>query len=57
LDLPCPFFVVSLVFNGPAMAAGKEILTGAPNSMTGAMAADGIEQRWAYEQAVWPFTR
>lgn len=30
----------------------KEILIGAPISMTGAVAMSGLEQKWAYEQAV-----
>ena len=46
-----------LLGNQSAMGAGKEILIGAPISMTGPMAADGIEQRWAYEQAVAEFNK
>lgn len=30
----------------------KEIVIGAPVSMTGILALDGVEQRWAYEEAV-----
>lgn len=44
--------LVCAVLNSPAMAAGKEILIGAPVSMTGPLAPDGLELKWAYEQAV-----
>jgi len=37
---------------GPARAAGNEIVIGAPISLTGPLAGDGKEQKWAYEQAV-----
>lgn len=33
-------------------AAPTEILIGAPISMTGPLAADGLDEKWAYEQAV-----
>lgn len=33
-------------------AAPTEVLIGAPISMTGPLAADGMDQKWAYEQAV-----
>ena len=35
-----------------AIAAENEIVIGAPISLTGPLAGDGKEQRWAYEQAV-----
>ena len=35
-----------------AHAAGNEIVIGAPISLTGPLAGDGQEQKWAYEQAV-----
>ncbi|RUU49514.1 ABC transporter substrate-binding protein, partial [Mesorhizobium sp. M2C.T.Ca.TU.002.02.1.1] len=35
-----------------ANAAGDEIVIGAPISLTGPLAGDGKEQKWAYEQAV-----
>ncbi len=44
--------LVPLVLSSPAMAAGKEILIGAPASLTGPLSPDGLELRWAYEQAV-----
>ena len=44
--------VICLMLNGPVMAKGNEILIGAPISMTGMMAPDGLEQKWAYEEAV-----
>ncbi|MBN9462558.1 MAG: amino acid ABC transporter substrate-binding protein [Burkholderiales bacterium] len=34
------------------VAAPGEILIGAPISMTGLLAPDGLDQKWAYEQAV-----
>ncbi len=34
---------------GVASAAGDEIVIGAPISLTGPLAGDGREQRWAYE--------
>ena len=37
---------------GAAYAAGDEIVIGAPISLTGPLAGDGKEQKWAYEQAV-----
>lgn len=37
---------------GPVQAAGDEIVIGAPISLTGPLAADGLEQKWAYELAV-----
>ncbi|WP_082143763.1 amino acid ABC transporter substrate-binding protein [Nitratireductor soli] len=37
---------------GAAQAADGEIVIGAPVSLTGPLAADGQEQRWAYELAV-----
>ncbi len=41
-----------LMLAGPAMAAEKkEIIIGAPLSLTGMFAMTGMEQRWAYEQA------
>ena len=40
------------VGSSPAMAAGNEILIGAPTSLTGALSPDGLELKWAYEQAV-----
>ena len=33
-------------------AAPTEILIGAPISMTGPLAADGLDEKWSYEQAV-----
>jgi branched-chain amino acid transport system substrate-binding protein len=44
--------VVFLASGGPVVAAGNEILIGAPVSMTGILSADGLELKWAYEQAV-----
>lgn len=44
--------VACLCFSGSAVAAGNEILIGAPVSMTGILSADGLELKWAYEQAV-----
>ncbi len=44
--------MVCLLFSGPAGAAKNEILIGAPISMTGPLAPDGLELKWAYEQAV-----
>jgi ABC-type branched-chain amino acid transport systems, periplasmic component len=35
-----------------AQAAENEIVIGAPISLTGPLAGDGMEQKWAYEQAV-----
>ena len=35
-----------------ALAAGDEIVIGAPISLTGIFAADGLEQKWGYEQAI-----
>src|SRR5579885_322453 len=35
-----------------ARAAENEIVIGAPISLTGPLAGDGKEQKWAYEQAV-----
>ncbi|MFH1490953.1 MAG: ABC transporter substrate-binding protein, partial [Pseudomonadota bacterium] len=40
-----------MTFNGTAAAEKKEILIGAPLSLTGILAMDGEEQGWAYEQA------
>jgi branched-chain amino acid transport system substrate-binding protein len=40
-----------LISTAPA-AEKKEILVGAPLSLTGIFAMDGQEQRWAYEQAI-----
>src|SRR5574337_541750 len=38
---------------GAAMAAGPaEIRIGAAVSMTGLLAADGLDEKWSYEQAV-----
>lgn len=38
---------------GAALAAGPaEIRIGAPISMTGLLAADGLDEKWSYEQAV-----
>ncbi|MDE2615095.1 MAG: ABC transporter substrate-binding protein, partial [Burkholderiales bacterium] len=43
----------SAVLPGIAFAAAPtEVTIGAPISMTGLLAADGLEQKWAYEQAV-----
>ena len=44
--------LVPLALSSPAMAAGNEILIGAPASLTGALSPDGLELKWAYEQAV-----
>ena len=44
--------LVPFALSSPAMAAGNEILIGAPVSMTGAARPDGLELKWAYEQAV-----
>lgn len=44
--------LICLLLGSPAMAAGNEILIGAPVSMTGILSADGLELKWAYEQAV-----
>lgn len=42
-----------LCFAGPVQAADKtEILIGAPIPLTGILAMEGSEQKWAYEQAV-----
>lgn len=35
-----------------SLAAPKEILIGAPISMTGLLAPDGLDQKWSYEKAV-----
>jgi len=35
-----------------SLAAPQEILIGAPISMTGLLAPDGLDQKWSYEQAV-----
>ena len=37
---------------GAVQAAENEIVIGAPISLTGPLAGDGKEQKWAYEQAV-----
>jgi len=52
LALVFSIFVICLLVHGPVMAAGNEILVGAPVSMTGPLSADGLELKWAYEQAV-----
>ncbi len=52
LGLFCSVFTVCLMFSSLAMAAGNEILIGAPASMTGPLALDGLELKWSYEQAV-----
>jgi branched-chain amino acid transport system substrate-binding protein len=52
LGLSLCVLVASVVLNSPVMAAGGEILIGAPVSMTGPLAPDGLELKWAYEQAV-----
>ncbi len=41
-----------LPLNGALAAEKKQILIGAPLSLTGILAMDGEEQGWAYEQAV-----
>lgn len=50
-------FVAGLVLStalaaGVVQAAENEIVIGAPISLTGPLAGDGKEQKWAYEQAV-----
>jgi branched-chain amino acid transport system substrate-binding protein len=40
-----------VAFNGASAQARKEILIGAPLSLSGMLAMDGIEQQWAYEQS------
>ncbi len=47
----CALMLCVLV-NSPAMAKENEILIGAPISLTGPHAPDGLEVKWAYEQAV-----
>jgi branched-chain amino acid transport system substrate-binding protein len=44
--------LAGVLFSSPAFAKGDEILIGAAVSMTGPLAPDGLEQKWAYEQAV-----
>ncbi len=48
------FVIIGLVLlsMGADAQQKKEILIGAPLSLTGILAMDGIEQGWAYEQAV-----
>lgn len=48
----CSVLLACLMFSSSTMAAGKEILIGAPVHMTGPLAPDGLELKWAYEQAV-----
>ncbi len=48
----CCVLFVCLVLTSHANSAGNEILIGAPASMTGPLSADGLELKWAYEQAV-----
>jgi len=48
-------FILALclvTFGGTSAQEKKEILIGAPLSLSGILAMDGIEQRWAYDQAV-----
>ena len=48
-------FILALclvTFGGTSAQEEKEILIGAPLSLSGSLAMDGIEQRWAYDQAV-----
>ncbi len=40
-----------ITFSGASAQEKKEILIGAPLSLSGILAMDGIEQQWAYEQA------
>ena len=44
--------LAGVLFSSSAFAKGDEILIGAAVSMTGPLAPDGLEQKWAYEQAV-----
>lgn len=46
----CALFVMSI--SSAAAEEKKEILIGAPISMTGIVSMSGIEQKWAYEQAI-----
>ena len=41
-----------VLFSEASAQEKKEILIGAPLSLSGILAMDGIEQQWAYEQAV-----
>lgn len=42
----------ALTVQAAAAAAPTEIVIGAPISMTGLLAPDGLDQKWSYEQAV-----
>ena len=46
-----------MAFNGATAAEKTEILIGAPVSMSGPTAMQGLEQKWAYEQAVADFNK
>ncbi len=46
------FTVCLMSFSGVSAAEKKEILVGAPNSLTGGGVMPAAEQKWAYEQAV-----
>ncbi len=50
----CVFILTACLvsFNGASAQERKEILIGAPLSLSGILAMDGIEQQWAYEQSV-----
>ena len=49
----CVFILTACLvsFNGASAQEKKEILIGAPLSLSGILAMDGIEQQWAYEQS------
>ena len=49
----CVFILTACLvsFNGASAQERKEILIGAPLSLSGMLAMDGIEQQWAYEQS------
>ena len=48
---------LGLMFSSPVMAAPEEIVIGAVISMTGGMAANGKEQKWAYDQAIGDYNK
>ncbi|MCJ7784944.1 MAG: ABC transporter substrate-binding protein, partial [Desulfobacterales bacterium] len=45
------FAACLVLFSGVSAQEKKEILIGAPLSLSGILAMDGIEQQWAYEQS------
>jgi len=57
MGLVVSIVVIFLMLSSPVKAAKDEIVIGAVISMTGGMAANGKEQRWAYEQAIGDYNK